>query len=180
MKIPISQVKHGSHPLSVSFGTGTITPCVCRCAELLDSGHLVEFWNLYLELEKSSTFTDLMMTMTASDTTKHSFQERLRHAIATHFLGLSYRMAPLQVVQDALNVTDQTIENYVERVDVVETKNGSTISTVLFPATAHNTKRNRIFQKGVSLEEISTLLHKNSLNAKTMTTAAGVGVIPKE
>jgi hypothetical protein len=64
-------------------------------------------------------------------------------------LQLSYRTAPLSVVQSALNT--QNVDDYVESV------NGDLVS---FTATADNTKRDRVFQEGVTFSEIATLMTK--------------------
>ena len=80
-----------------------------------------------------------------------SSKERLCKAIAG-VLALSYRSAPLAFVQAALD--EQDVSKYVEKVDG---------DTVYFPSTADNTKRDRVFQEGVTFSEISTLIHKTTI-----------------
>lgn len=49
---------------------------------------------------------------------------------------------------------EQDVSKYVEKVDG---------DTVYFPPTADNTKRDRVFQEGVTFSEISTLIHKTAV-----------------
>lgn len=80
-----------------------------------------------------------------------SSKERVCEAIAG-VLALSYKSAPLSFVKAALNDASN-LAQYVEKVDG---------DTVYFAATADNTKRDRVFQEGVTFGEISALIHKTS------------------
>jgi len=80
-----------------------------------------------------------------------SSKEKLCKSIAG-VLALSYRAAPLTFVQAALN--EQDVSKYAEKVDG---------DTVYFPSTADNTKRDRVFQEGVTFGEISTLINKTTV-----------------
>lgn len=82
-----------------------------------------------------------------------SSKERLCKAIAG-VLALSYRTAPLAFVQAALDEKD--VSKYVEKVDG---------DTACFPSTADNTKRDRVFQEGVTFNEISNLVQKTTTAA---------------
>lgn len=111
------------------------------CAENLDSCRFNEFWADFKTLESDATLGALV---------KNS-QERLSKAIVG-VLALSYRAAPLSFCQSALN--EQNVSKYVEKVDG---------DTVYFEATADNTKRDRVFQEGVTFGEISNLIHKTTV-----------------
>jgi hypothetical protein len=102
----------------------------------LDSCQFSEFWTVFKSLESNDTLLPLAKSGTNG----------LCQSIAG-VLQLSYRTAPLSVVQSALNT--QNVDKYVESV------NGDLVS---FAATADNTKRGRVFQEGVTFSEISNLM----------------------
>ena len=81
-----------------------------------------------------------------------SSKEKLCKSIAG-VLALSYRTAPLAFVQASLT-KEENVSNYVEKVDG---------DIVYFPPTADNTKRDRVFQEGVTFGEISNLINKTSV-----------------
>ena len=127
--------------MSLCYNTLCLTLCLFSCAELLDSCRFSEFWTVYKELESNADVSNLVK----------SSKEKLCESIAS-VLALSYRSAPLDFVQGALNEKD--VSKYVEKVD-------GTI--VYFTATADNTKRGRVFQEGVTFKEISSLIYKTTV-----------------
>jgi hypothetical protein len=111
------------------------------CAELLDSCRFAEFWTTFKGLEGNADVGNLV----------DSSKERLCQSIAG-VLALSYRSAPLEFVQESLDEKD--VSKFVEKVDG---------NTVYFAATADNTKRDRVFQEGVTFREVSSLINKTTV-----------------
>mmetsp|Transcript_9666 Transcript_9666/g.7941 ORF Transcript_9666/g.7941 Transcript_9666/m.7941 type:complete len:95 (+) Transcript_9666:93-377(+) len=80
--------------------------------------------------------------------------QKLRSGIA-EVLAISYRSAPLSVVQAALNTTSSgDISELSEVVSIDQDK-------VNFVATSDNTKRNRVFQEGVQFSSLASLVAKS-------------------
>lgn len=117
---------------------------IFRCAELLDSCRFAAFWTDLKTLESDATLGSLVK----------SSKDKLCKAIAA-VLALSYKTAPLDIVQAALNEED--VGKYAEKVDG---------NTVYFASTADNTKRDRVFQEGVTFGEISNLISKTATVAQ--------------
>jgi hypothetical protein len=111
----------------------------------LDACQFAEFWTVYQNLMDDPEET---LSVLAKRST-----ERLSKSIVS-VLALSFRTAPLLVVTAASNVDTTALSSYeavVERVDN---------DSVTFVATADNTKRDRVFQEGVTFNDISSLMSK--------------------
>jgi hypothetical protein len=71
-------------------------------------------------------------------------------------LALSYKDAPTQVVLSALNASSPALVTALEH-SSVEYVNDSTVS---FQATVDNTKRQRVYQEGVTYAAITSLMNQ--------------------
>eukprot|EP00542_Grammatophora_oceanica_P019356 CAMPEP_0194033454 /NCGR_PEP_ID=MMETSP0009_2-20130614/6146_1 /TAXON_ID=210454 /ORGANISM="Grammatophora oceanica, Strain CCMP 410" /LENGTH=209 /DNA_ID=CAMNT_0038674153 /DNA_START=72 /DNA_END=701 /DNA_ORIENTATION=+ len=106
---------------------------VLRCAGLLEAAKFSEFWKAYEELPTKPKGSDA----------------QLRAAILG-VLALTCREAPLGLVQAAVPGES----NVASHTDIVESVTGD---KVIFKATENNTKRNRVFSKGVSFSAVTRL-----------------------
>lgn len=130
-------------------------PCctVYKCAEQLKSCHFDEFWKLYHNSLLNST--DPIVRNVANRSIR-----RIQESILM-VLALSYKVAPLHTVQKACG-----IDVMMDCHDVIyQPKSDSVIEsasdqTVIFKPSNDNTKRQRVYQEGVSFGTISTLLNK--------------------
>ena len=125
------------------FGT------IRKCGEHLDACRFGDFWKEYAVLQSSG---DAVVSGLAI-----SSVEQLQKAILDA-LALSYKEAPASVVTSALNV---------DSVKAVETLKHSSVEkvsadSVVFVSTPDNTKRERVYQEGVTFATISSLLSKMS------------------
>ena len=111
-----------------------------RCFEMLDACNFKDFWVLFKDLRGGNA--DLKTLVHADD--------QLRQGIVD-VLALSYRAAPLNVVQVALNVDTVDVAAYAKVESVSATQ-------VLFVATPDNTKRSRVFQEGLKFSAISSFV----------------------
>jgi hypothetical protein len=111
-----------------------------RCFELLDACKFRDFWLLFKDLQGANA--DLKALVHADDL--------LRQGIVD-VLALSYRAAPLDVVEVALNVDTVDVAAYPKMESVSTTQ-------VLFVATPDNTKRSRVFQEGLKFSAISSFV----------------------
>lgn len=106
----------------------------------MDACNFKEFWILFKDLQGRND--DLKALVHADD--------QLRQGIVD-VLALSYRAAPLDVVQVALNVDTVDASAYPKMESVSATQ-------VLFVATPDNTKRSRVFQEGLKFSAISSFV----------------------
>jgi hypothetical protein len=123
-----------------------------RCSSLLDACLFAEFWKKYNESFLSSTSKDENTEMLAA-LARSAIRTLQQTILAT--LALVYKEAPLQFVMDSLNV--QRAEEIPVGNGVVESL---TAATVVFSASADNTKRQRVYQEGVSFSTVSALMQK--------------------
>ena len=98
---------------------------------MLESCQFAEFWKVFSTLSSPQGSDD-----------------KLRSAIL-NTMALTYRSAPTKVVLEALNTKK------VPSGAPIESAAGDCVT---FAATADNTKRTTIFQKGVSFSDVSAML----------------------
>jgi hypothetical protein len=124
-------------------------PCatVLECASQLEACQFVAFWKTYEKLKSSE---DPVIAVFA----KNSIV-KLQGAILD-VLALSYKDAPTQVVLSALNASSPALVTALEH-SSVEYVNDSTVS---FQATVDNTKRQRVYQEGVTYAAITSLMNQ--------------------
>ena len=115
---------------------------ILSCSELLSACRYPEFWTAFESLQKSSDSVIQKMTQSSVSSLQ---------SVILSTLALSYRKAPLPLVLRSLNSTalPTTKECTIEGKD-----------TVVFAATANNTKRERAYQEGVNFSTVSGLLQK--------------------
>jgi hypothetical protein len=129
-------------------------PCctVYKCADQLKSCHFDEFWKLYQNSLLNST--DPIARNVANRLIR-----RMQESILV-VLALSYKVAPLRIVQKAIGA------DVVEYHDVIHKPSKDSVvesvqdQNVIFKASLDNTKRQRVYQEGVSFGTVSTLLQK--------------------
>lgn len=124
-------------------------PCATmqKCAQHLNSCHFDKFWEVYGNWTNEAAFQVPLPRA----------ESRLQQAIL-QVLSLSYKEAPISVVQKALNLSDSASIPASDVVEKVEERDGRNL--VLFVATPDNTKRQRVYQEGISFHTISNLLQK--------------------
>jgi translation initiation factor 3 subunit K len=133
----------------IPLATFTAEPfaTIGKCSEQLDSCEFTEFWKTFALLQKSPDAA--IQSLAASAVGK------LQGSILST-LALSYKQAPALVVLTALNATAVN--------DISQLKNSVVESvsqdTVVFVASADNTKRKRVYQEGVNFTAISSLMAK--------------------
>lgn len=118
-------------------------PCrtIFECSELLSTCRYKEFWSTYDSLQQSSY--PVIQKMAQSSVPK-------LQAAVLQTLALSYRNAPLPFVLQSLNtksLPDQSLCSVSG-------------DKVVFTATADNTKRERVYQEGISFSTVTSLLQK--------------------
>ena len=106
------------------------------CFELLDACKFKDFWTAWKGIEANADLKPLTRP------------DPLRQGIVD-VLALSYRAAPIDIVQVALNVDSIDASLYPSKIESVSS------TEVIFVATADNTKRSRIFQEGLKFSAIS-------------------------
>lgn len=123
--------------LALSYMT-TVPPEIAECAQQLNDCHFAAFWKSFSELPKQDA--------------ARRRRRRLQQAIAS-VLALTYQRAPLAMVQAALDDNSTNVEDLeaIERVDG---------DIVVFVATRDNSKRERVYQEGVSFDTVTSLLAK--------------------
>jgi translation initiation factor 3 subunit K len=128
----------------------TAEPCsaVLECSQLLESCQFVEFW---AALSKISTADATMKALVGRST------EKLQRGIL-QVLAMSYKSAKLENVLASLNLKDAAALTQLKEPCVVSVSGDA----VVFVATADNTKRNRVFQEGLSYSAIANLMAKVS------------------
>jgi hypothetical protein len=133
----------------VPYPSTTSEPCatIRTCAEQLDACQFKAFWNTLEKLEKDSDADISKLAKTSVP--------RLQAAIL-HTLALSYREAPAAVVTQALKMNAVGDVSALKHPAVEKV----TADTVVFVATPDNTKRQRVFQEGVSFSAITSLMAK--------------------
>jgi hypothetical protein len=127
----------------------SVEPCltVLECCQLLDSCQFVEFWTSLSKV--SFTEDDSMKALIGRST--ESLQRGILQA-----LSLSYKSAKLDKVLAWVSLKD--VAGLIQlKEPCVESVSGD---TVVFVATAENTKRNRVFQEGLSYNAIANLMAK--------------------
>jgi hypothetical protein len=125
-------------------------PCshIFKCADQLKACNFAEFWKIYNN--SVITISDPVIQTLATQSVS-----RLQASIMG-VLALSYKKAPVDVVKTACNI-DSVEVAVVSNSDFVESV---TADSVFFKASADNTKRQRVYQEGVSFATISSLLSK--------------------
>lgn len=125
-------------------------PCssIFKCSEHLKSCHFSEFWKVYTS--SLVTCSDPIIQQLATKSIG-----LMQQSILT-VLALSYKIAPTPVVMAACNVPSN-LEAITKSSTVVDS---ITSDSVVFKATPDNTKRQRVYQEGVSFTTISSLLQK--------------------
>jgi len=138
-----------SYLIPVSSGVAKEEPCftIFKCSEHLIACHFAEFWKVYASLQNSSD--TVVQEMAAK------FIPNIQAAILA-VLALSYKEAPAAIVLTALNVDKVTAVNSLKSPVVASISQ----DTVVFVATADNTKRQRVYQEGVGFSAVSSLLNK--------------------
>ena len=111
---------------------------VQKCADHLNACQFPAFWQAYQEQPDLQAIAPAM---------------KFQQAIA-QVLSFTYQQAPRSVVLEALNTTDTALLSSLAAVQKVES------DVVYFVPTAENTKRERVYQEGVSFDTVSVLLHK--------------------
>lgn len=129
------------HPMTLREPLATIR----RCADQLDACQFTNFWTSLAALTSSS---DAMIAL-ASQAAVPALQAAILSALA-----LTYKTAPTSVVMESLHVNDPG--QFTAHPAVASTDS----TTVVFTAGAENTKRQRVFQEGVSFTTITGLLQK--------------------
>ena len=119
---------------------------ILHCSESLDSCKFDDFWRAFGGISESDE--RLKNLLSANDGVT-----RLQRSIVD-VLALSYRTAPLQTVLSALRFSrgDEILQLNHPSVESVSA------GSVSFVQTSDNTKRNRVFQEGVSFSAISTMM----------------------
>jgi hypothetical protein len=127
----------------------SMEPClaVLECGQLLDSCQFVEFWK---SLAKVSSTEDVSMKALVDRST-----EKLQRGIL-QAISLTYKSANLDKVLASLNLKDVAGLTQLKE-PCVESVSGD---TVIFVASADNTKRHRVFQEGLSYNAIANLMAK--------------------
>lgn len=125
-------------------------PCasVNRCASLFRACLFADFWQ---------TFNSTLVNN--SDAVVQQVCQAAVPAVRQSILAvvaLTYKEAPMAVVLAALG-TDASVSSEISSSPVVASV---TADTVTFVATPDNSKRQRVFQEGVSFQTVSSLLHK--------------------
>ncbi|KAG7355609.1 26S proteasome regulatory subunit [Nitzschia inconspicua] len=125
-------------------------PCksVLECSELLDSCRFVEFW---AGLSKIPTEDPSLKALVGRST------EKLQRGIL-QVLSFTYKSAKLDKVLTVLNLKDSAGLTQLKD-PCLESVSGD---TVVFKSTVDNTKRNRVFQEGLSYNAIANLMAKVS------------------
>ena len=144
-------------------------PCsaVLKCCRLMDGCDFVEFWRVFrgmptsVSAAASSSSEDgmkvgdpaMVLKLVQSD----DVLKQLRTSIL-QVLALTYKSAPADKVVAALDLTsvDEISKLGCPCVESVDTN----ANTVVFVATADNTKRERVYQEGLSFVDISEMMSK--------------------
>jgi translation initiation factor 3 subunit K len=127
-------------------------PCatILKCANLLESCSFTEFWQVFGGMEGDDQIKSVLAGPVSGT-------ERLQRAIV-QVLALTYRTSSLDKVLAALNMSSGDAISKLNHA-CVESVSGD---TVVFAATADNTKRNRVFQEGVNFGAIASMMAKVS------------------
>jgi hypothetical protein len=133
-------------------------PYVFKCNDSLRLCNFNDFWKHYESLKSSS---DSIVSQIANNSII-----KLQCSIM-YVLSLSYKRAPISIVTSACNTTklepiataskklsESSSSVYLDVIDNITTE------FVVFKPTTDNTKRQRVYQEGVSFASISSLLHK--------------------
>jgi translation initiation factor 3 subunit K len=125
-------------------------PCasVLHCSRLLDSCQFSEFWDAFAKIPTDNPSIKALVGRST---------EKLQHGILSA-LAFSYKSAQVDKVLAALNLKDAAGITKLNHSCVTSV----TGSEVVFAATADNTKRNRVFQEGLSYSSIASLMAKVS------------------
>lgn len=139
----------------------TVEPCkaILECGQLLESCQFAEFWAAWSKLssESSSSSSSIKALLQPSRST-----EKLQRSIL-QVLSLTYKSAKLDQVLAALNIKDAAALTQLQAPCVESVNNNNNNNgVVVFVATVDNTKRNRVFQEGVSYSAIASLMAKVS------------------
>jgi hypothetical protein len=118
---------------------------VFECAEHLDRCNFAQFWKAYEGLGSGSAEWSTAAALS-----------KLRSKILS-ILALTYKVADRAFVEQALNLGGGSSSSIMAPGGVVESVNAD---SVVFVGTPDNTKRERVYQEGVSFATVSTLLHK--------------------
>jgi hypothetical protein len=125
-----------------------------QCASLLDACLFTEFWTLYSNAFVAAGSTDSDDGELLVSLTKSAIPTLQKSILSV--LALSYKEAPIQFVMDSLNVTSaEDIQSLSSPVVELVTE-----TTVVFQPTIDNTKRQRVYQEGVSFSTVSALMQK--------------------
>jgi hypothetical protein len=138
-----------SYLIPVSTGVAKEEPCltIFKCSEHLTACHFAEFWK------------DLASLQCSSDTVVQQMATKFIPGIQAAILGvlaLSYKEATAATVLTAVNVDNVTDISSLKSPVVASVSQ----DTIVFVATADNTKRQRVYQEGVSFSAVSSLLNK--------------------
>ena len=112
---------------------------VFQCSAYLTACNFADFWKTFVNLQTSD---DVLVQKTSQAAVSH-FQQTI-----LEILALSYKKAPVSIILAALNV--KTLPSTLSIED----------DTVVFTATAENTKRERVYQEGINFGNVTLLLHK--------------------
>lgn len=148
---PSTDVLALSYLLPERFAKAESCAAVLECTRLLDSCQFVEFWTSFANIP---TGDDANMTALVG---QQRATAKLQCGIL-HVLALSHKSAKLDKVLASLNLKDAAALEHLNE-SCIESINGD---TVVFASTVHNTKRNRVFQEGLSYGAIANLMSKVS------------------
>jgi hypothetical protein len=131
-----------------------VVSAAVQCASLLDACLFSEFWTLYSNAFIASSSTDSDDGELLVSLTKSAIPTLQKSILSV--LALSYKEAPIQFVMDSLNVA---------RADDIQSLSSPVVesvteTTVVFLPTVDNTKRQRVYQEGVSFPTVSALIQK--------------------
>ena len=120
---------------------------IIQCHSLLDGCQFVEFWERFDKLSEH----DELKSFVGATKTKETLQREILQV-----LSLTYKSIPVDKVLKLVNMKSgsevtQLNDSCVESV---------TDKTVTFVSTPDNTKRNRVFQEGVSYGALANLMSK--------------------
>jgi hypothetical protein len=139
-----------SYLLPPTSGVVHVEPCatIFQCYEHLTACHFTEFWQTYEGLLQYNT--DPRLQQVAKD-----HIPALQQAIVG-VLALTFKEAPTTTVLLALNVENIAAVAALKSPAIVSASD----SSVVFVGTPDNTKRQRVYQEGVSFNAVSSLLNK--------------------
>lgn len=138
----------GTDLLALTYMVPNAPGAILQCGDLLDACQFQEFWKLYDKMP--STDPDLAPIVASS-------RVQLQRAILS-VLALTYQSAPASIVLSCCNAATlkEAETTFLHSHPAVESVASD---RVVFKATTDNTKRQRVFQEGISYPALARQLY---------------------